>query len=95
MSERDCNKQVERRQKINKSTLIVGMDIGSEFNAMALMNEAGEVLGRYPKIYNSRAGFEYFTKEIDKIKKRAGLKERSSLVLMGGCVLLRCSWLAI
>lgn len=75
MSERDCNKQVERRQKISKSTLIVGMDIGSEFNAMALMNEAGEVLGRYPKIYNSREGFEYFKKAIEQVKKNKRLKE--------------------
>jgi len=75
MSERDCNKQVERRQKISKSTLIVGMDIGSEFNAVALMNEAGEILGRYPKVYNSREGFEYFKKGIEQAKKKAGLKE--------------------
>ena len=79
MSERDCNKQVKRRQKINKRTLIAGMDIGSEFNAMALMNEAGEVLGRYPKINNSREGFEYFKKAVEQVKKKAGLKE----VLMG------------
>jgi len=75
MSERDCSKQVERRQKISKRTLIVGLDIGSEFNALALMNEAGEVLGRYPKIYNSREGFEYFKKGIEQVKKKAGFKE--------------------
>lgn len=75
MSERDCNKQVERRQKISKSTLIVGLDIGSEFNAMALMNETGEVLARDPKIYNSREGFEYFKKGIERVKKQVGLKE--------------------
>ena len=75
MSERDCNKQVERRQRISKSTLIVGLDIGSEFNAMALMNESGEVLGRYPKIHNSREGFEYFKNEIEQVKKKTGLKD--------------------
>ncbi len=75
MSERDCNKQVERRQRVNKNTLIVGMDIGSEFNAMALMNEIGEVIGRYPKVNNSREGFEYFKKVIEEAKKRKGLKE--------------------
>src|ERR1700691_1615683 len=74
MSEKDCSKQVERRQKISKSTMIVGMDIGSEFNAMALMNESGEVLGRYPKVNNSREGFEYFKKVIEEIKHRKGLK---------------------
>ena len=74
MSERDCSKQVERRQKISKTTLIVGMDIGSEFNAMGLMNEVGEVVGRYPKIYNSREGFEYFKDVIEKIKQKEGFK---------------------
>jgi transposase len=74
MSEKDCNKQVERRQKISKNTLIVGMDIGSEFNAVALMNEVGEVLGRYPKIYNSRGGFEQFKEIIDVIKRKKGFK---------------------
>ena len=74
MSETNCNKQAERRQKISKSTLIVGMDIGSEFNAMALMNEAGEVLGRYPKVYNSREGFGYFERSIEEVKRRKGLK---------------------
>ena len=79
MSERDCNKQVERRQKITQTTLIVGLDIGSEFNAMGLMNEAGEVIGRYPKINNSREGFEYFKNIIEKIKQKEGFKS----VLMG------------
>jgi transposase len=74
MSEKDCNKQAERRQKISKNTLIVGVDIGSEFNAMALMNEAGEILGRYPKIYNSRGGFEQFKEIIEVIKRKKGFK---------------------
>jgi transposase len=55
------------------------MDIGSEFNAMALMNEAGEVLGRYPKIYNSRGGFEQFKEVMEVIKRKKGFKR----VLMG------------
>ena len=75
MSERDCNKQVERRQKITKTTLIVGLDIGSEFNAMAMMNEAGEVLGKYPKVYNSREGFEYFKKAIDANRRKGSFKK--------------------
>jgi len=65
MSQKDCSKQVERRQKITKATLIVSLDIGSEFNAMVLMNKSGEVIGRYPKIFNSRKGFEYFHKVIE------------------------------
>jgi len=67
--------QVEKRQRIKDTTLVVGMDIGSEFNAMALMNKRGEILGRYPKIYNSRKGFDYFTEVIDKIKSRNGTED--------------------
>jgi len=74
MSGRDYTKQVEKRQKIKKTTLVVGLDIGNEFNAMGMMNKEGEVIGKYPKIYNSRKGFEYFKKEIEETKRRNGLK---------------------
>lgn len=70
MSQRDCTKQLKRRQKITKTTLVVGLDIGSEFNAMALMDKAGEVVGRYPKVFNSRGGFEYFKNVIEEAKKK-------------------------
>ena len=75
MSGKDYTKQVAKRQKIKKTTLVVGLDIGNEFNAMGLMNKAGEILGRYPKIYNSRKGFEYFKRTIEQIKERKGLKK--------------------
>lgn len=73
------NRQVEKRQRITEATLIVGIDIGCEFNAMCLMNKEGTVLGRYPKIYNSRKGFDYFHTIIEKTKKRNKL----SAVLIG------------
>ncbi|HEX9758837.1 MAG TPA: IS110 family transposase [Nitrospiria bacterium] len=79
MSKRDFSKQVERRQKIKRTTLVVGVDIGSTFNAVALMNKEGEVLGKYPKIYNSRRGFDYFAKVIEEVKTSNGFKG----VLMG------------
>lgn len=75
MSQKDCSKQVQRRQKITKATLIVSLDIGSEFNAMALMNKEGEVLGRYPKVFNSRKGFEYFKKTIEHVRRVKGYKK--------------------
>lgn len=75
MSRKDCNKQVKRRQKITKTTLIVSLDIGSEFNAMALMNKDGEIIGRYPKIFNSRKGFEYFRKVIEHVRRTKGYKK--------------------
>ncbi len=69
------NKQVAKRKRIRKTTLVIGMDIGCEFNAMVLMNKEGEVLGRYPKIYNSRRGFEYFEKVVEETKSKHGLKD--------------------
>ncbi len=75
MSGRDYTKQVEKRQKIKKTTLVVGLDIGSKFNAMGLMNKDGEILGRYPKVFNSRRGFEYFSKVVKETKKKYGLKK--------------------
>jgi len=75
MSGKDYTKQVEKRQKIKRTTLIVGLDIGSEFNAMGFMNKTGEILGRYPKVYNLRVGFEYFKRTIERTKKAHGLKK--------------------
>ena len=75
MSKQDFNKQVEKRQRIKKKTLIVGLDIGSEFNAMALMSKEGEIFGEYPKVYNSRQGFNYFVEIIEKMKAKKGLRE--------------------
>jgi transposase len=75
MSRRDSNKQVQRRQQIKRTTLVVGMDIGAQFNAMALMNKEGEVFGEYPKIYNSHEGFDYFVRLIEGVKRKKGLKE--------------------
>jgi len=75
MSGKDYSKQVEKRQKIKKTTLVVGLDIGSEFNAMGMMNKTGEIIGRYPKVYNSRKGFEYFKRTIEMTKKRHGLRK--------------------
>jgi len=74
MSETNYNKQVEKRQRIKTTTLMVGVDIGSEFNAVALMDKAGEVIGRYPKVYNSRRGFEYFQEIIKETKRQHGLE---------------------
>lgn len=75
MPKRDYSKQVERRQKIRNTTLIVGVDVGSKFNAVALMNKAGEVLGAFPKVYNSRKGFDYFVEIIEGAKTKHGFEE--------------------
>jgi transposase len=75
MSQKNYSKQLEKRQKIKESTLVVGVDIGCKFNAVGFMNKEGAVLGKYPKIYNSRAGFDYFVKTMEEIKMEHGLTD--------------------
>ncbi len=75
MSKKDYSKQMEKRQKIKETTLVVGVDIGRQFNAVVFMNKEGEVLGKYPKVYNSRQGFDYFVKKVEEAKARHGLKD--------------------
>ena len=53
MSQRDYNKQVAKRQRIRRATLIVGVDIGNAFNAVGFMNKEGNVLGSCAKLYNN------------------------------------------
>jgi len=75
MSVRDYNKQVVRRQRIGSTTLVVGVDIGSAFNAVGFMNKEGKVLGSYPKMPNSREGFEEFVKRTEELKAKHGLRD--------------------
>lgn len=75
MRKSDYSKQLARRQRIKETSLVVGIDIGCEFNAMGLMNKEGRVLGRYPRIYNSRKGFDYFTKVIEDTKRENRLED--------------------
>lgn len=75
MRNKNDTRQVEKRQRITTATLIVGMDVGCESNAMCLMNKEGTVLGRYPKIYNSRKGFDYFLMVIEAMKKNYGFTD--------------------
>jgi hypothetical protein len=58
MSERDYNKQVVKRERISRETLVIGVDVGNAFNAVGFMNKEGKVLGNCAKLYNSRDGFE-------------------------------------
>jgi len=75
MSERDYSKQVARRQRIGNRTLVVGVDIGSAFNAVGFMNKEGKVLGSYPKMANPREGFEEFVKITEGLKAKHGLSD--------------------
>lgn len=68
-------RQIEKRQRISNKTLVIGIDIGSEFNAVCLMDKEGNVLGRYPKIYNSRKGFDYFHRIVEQARKKYGFAD--------------------
>ncbi len=75
MSERDYNRQTARRQRVRKTTLIVGVDVGKAFNAVGFMNKDGNVLGSCGKLYNCREGFEQFVKMIEGLKARHRLRD--------------------
>ena len=75
MSQKDYSKQMQKRQRIKESTLVVGVDIGRQFNAVGFMNKEGKVLGKYPKVYNSRAGFDYFVNAVEEVKAKHGLMD--------------------
>ncbi len=75
MHGKDYNKQIAKRQRIKRTTLVIGMDIGNEFNAMCLMNKDGEVLSKYPRIYNTRKGFNFFSRVIEDTKKKKGFRD--------------------
>jgi transposase len=75
MLDNDYNRQVERRQRIKRTTLVTGVDIGNDFNAIAYMHKEGTVLGRYPKVFNSRDGFDQFVWITEELKKKHGMKD--------------------
>lgn len=74
MRMKQYTRQMEKRQRITNRTLVIGIDIGSEFNAVCLMDKDGDVLGRYPKLYNSRKGFDYFRTIVEQAKRNRKLR---------------------
>jgi transposase len=72
MRMKEYTRQIEKRQRITGGTLVIGIDIGSEFNAVCLMDKEGDVIGKYPRIYNSRKGFDYFHTIVEQAKRKRG-----------------------
>jgi transposase len=70
MHAKQYSRQQEKRNRIGNRTLVIGMDIGSDFNAACFMDKGGNVLGRYPAIYNSRKGFDYFQTVVMKTSRK-------------------------
>lgn len=75
MRMKEYTRQIQKRQRITSRTLVIGIDIGSEFNSMCLMDKEGDVIGKYPKIYNSRKGFDYFRMIIEQAGKKRGFTD--------------------
>jgi transposase len=75
MSERDYNRQVVKRERINRATLVVGVDVGNAWNAVGFMNKGGNVLGSCSKLYNTREGFEQFVHMTEGFKSRHRMKD--------------------
>lgn len=74
MKSESYSRLLENRKRIDEKTLIIGEDICNSFNAIVLMDQKGNVLGEYPKVYNSSRGFEFFQKNIEKVIEKRGLK---------------------
>jgi transposase len=70
MSEKDYNRQVVKRERIGKETLVVGVDVGNACNVVGFMNKEGKVLGSCAKLHNSREGFEQFVKMTEGLKTK-------------------------
>src|SRR4030042_5821865 len=79
MSEKDYNRQVVKRERSGRETLVIGVDVGNAWNAVGFMDKEGNVLGSCAKLHNSREGFEQF------IKMTEGCKAKHSMnsVLIG------------
>jgi len=73
MSEKDYNRQVAKRERIGRETLVIGVDVGNAWNAAGFMNKEGKVLGSCAKLYNSREGFEEFVKMTEVFKAKHGM----------------------
>jgi transposase len=73
MSEKDYNRQVGKRERISRDTLIMGVDVGNAWNAVGFMNKEGNVLGSCAKLYNSREGFGQFIRMTEGFKAKHGM----------------------
>lgn len=59
-------------QSEKEEVLYVGCDIGSEWHAIAIMDEEGEILEKLRRVYVNRKGFEFLLGRINHWKERRG-----------------------
>lgn len=59
------NKIINRKNMISKDSLVLGIDIGSQFHSVVFQNKDGFVLEKIDKLYNSRKGFDFLDNKIE------------------------------
>ena len=64
---------VKNPGRIDDKTLIARADIGNQYNTIGFMDHQGNGLGKYPKVYNSRRGFEFLRKNIQQVMEEIDL----------------------
>jgi transposase len=69
------NKQVLRRERIKERTLVLGTDVGKEFNSIAFMDQRGQILKKISKVYNSAAGYEWLLQQVRVVQYSGGFRD--------------------
>ncbi|MFQ5915994.1 MAG: IS110 family transposase [Nitrospinota bacterium] len=72
---RQLTKNLQKRKRITRHTLVVGVDIGSRSNAVALMQHDGAILKTAARVKTSRKGFTFFRTLLLDTLRSHGLKE--------------------
>lgn len=67
-------KIINRKKEIAAKSLIIGIDIGSEFHSVVFQNNEGMILEAIEILYNSRKGFDYLDKKISIAKEKNNLE---------------------
>ena len=71
MHSKHYSKQMEKRQRITGHTLVVGMDIGSEFNAACFMDKEGNNTRALPHDLQFAEGLRLFSYDTYQDQKEA------------------------
>lgn len=64
---RKVRKRLKRQELITSKTLVIGIDIGKEFNAAAMMDDNGKILELIRKQYNSHEGYKIFFNDVKRL----------------------------
>jgi transposase len=65
-----------RRNHIGGNALVIGTDIGKDFNALVFMNKQGEVLYRMKRLNNDYKGYGDFLQAVNQLCAKNGFDQR-------------------